>query len=300
MILPHPIDVHRFRSIVGIEEHERFLIDIQFLEQIQDPPRQCIQLKDKVSPGTTLRRPTEFLGRQHRGMGNLGGKHGEERFLRRFFPMSRDEVFRFLIEKQISVHEFIPGSHPSGIVVPTPLPTGVRSALGIVSLIRRHRHHPVLNVTIERIGRRAVWRHKRFIKAPFVRTIDQRSAFFVIDQKRILKTSSQALSILVKPRQSDMPFSEDPGTIPFLLKHPAQGQGARFEITRTTGTFKGPPTPTGGAIDLLARKKPVSRWRTNRRGAVGIGKPNPLLRHFIKARSFVSCLWIVAGQIPET
>ena len=86
--------------------------------------------------------------------------------------MLHDKVFRLLIEKKIRIHELIPWSHPPGIIIPTPLSAGVRRVLGIVSLIRRNGHHSIFNVTIERIGRRAIRRHKRFIKSPFIWAIN--------------------------------------------------------------------------------------------------------------------------------
>ena len=55
----------------------------------------------------------------------------------------------------------------------------------------------------------------------------------------------------------------------------------------------------GGAVDLLAGKEPVARWRTNGRRTVGIREANPLGRHTIKPRRLVGGLGVVAGEVTE-
>ncbi len=96
-----------------------------------------------------------------------------------------------------------------------------------------------------------------------------------------------------------MTLSEHAGAVAFGPQHISQGQCARFEITGSAGALEGAAAPAGGSDYLLSGKESVTRRRTDSGGTVRICKHDAFSGHFVNARSFVSCLRVVNGDIPE-
>lgn len=97
-----------------------------------------------------------------------------------------------------------------------------------MSLVGRLRDHPVLNVHVKRIRIRAVGCDERLIETAGIRTVNQWSALFVINQQRVLEPTAESLIVLIEPGEPNMPLAKDTRVITLLFQHFRHRESARF------------------------------------------------------------------------
>ena len=290
--------MHGFGSVVGIEQDERLLVDSELIDKFDNSTHENVEFPHEVSPGARVRCSVEFRSGKNRSVSDLGREDGEEGLLRVVLSVFCDELPRLFVEEQVCFDELIPGSHPSLIIVPAPFATGIREVRPLMALARGNGHHAVLDVDVKWVGRGAIGSDKRLIETASIGTVNQRRAFLIVDEKRVLEPTSQTVAVLVEPGESHVPLPENTRPIAFLSEHFSECERTGLEVARSSRSLKGTSSSAGGAVDLLTGIQTVPGRRANGRRAMGVGEPDSLSGHPVKLWRLIGSFGVVAGQIP--
>ncbi len=158
-------------------------IDLEFRDQIENSTDQHVEFVDEIAAGARFGRAVEFRRRQHGCVADLGRKHDEKRLFGCFFSMLDDEFSCLFVKQQIRLDEFVTRRHPTLVVIPSPFAARVGEVFAPMTSAGGDGNHPVFDVDVKGIRRWAIWRDERLVEAPVVGTVDQRCAFFVVDQQ---------------------------------------------------------------------------------------------------------------------
>ena len=116
VILPHPIRVHRFGSVVRVEQDQGIVVDAEILYGVEETPSQHVQFMNKIPPWTGIRFTIELWSWEYRRVRNLGGEHHEERLLGKVLSVPGDELDGIALVCPTNKLAFLPDWAPDWLV----------------------------------------------------------------------------------------------------------------------------------------------------------------------------------------